>query len=188
MESTKLADYEKADGLLALILESAPYDYDALLAAGDNDLEWARREEPKYEAARMAYATLIQKYGARDDILFRMLRYFIRTDNGDEVEHLRVYYAGKPEVKVNAPVFAELGGYLVDHRRLDYAQDVLFRADKSQPGLAAVHYNLARYYRIVQSPTDEKKALDVTLRLMSGNDPLTSERLSMEIDTHTRLG
>ena len=63
-----------------------------------------------------------------------MLRYFIRTDKGDEVERLRAYYASRPEVKVDAGVFAELGGYLVDHRRLDYVQDVLFRADKAQPG------------------------------------------------------
>ena len=92
-----------------------------------------------------------------------MLRYFIRTDNGEEVERLRAYYATKPEVKVDAPVFAELGGYLVDHRRLDYVQDVLFRADKDQPGLYEVHYNLARYYRIVKNAADEKKALDATV-------------------------
>ena len=188
MESTRLADYEKADRLLRLILDDKMYDYDALLASGDNQIQWAERDPKKYEAARLTYATLIDKYGVKDDLLFRMLRYFIRTGNGDEVERLRAYYASRPEVKVDPYVYAELGGYLVEHRRLDYVQDVLFRADKVKPGLPEVHYNLARYYRIVQSPSDEKKALEYVLRLLKDTDPLTRRRLTIEIDTHTRLG
>jgi len=191
MESTRLADYEKADSLLKGFLDAHFDDYDALLASGDNNLLWAQRDKTKFEPARLAYATLLDKYGARDELLFRMLRYFIRTDNGEEVERLRAFYATRPEVKIDAPVFAELGGYLVDHRRLDYAQDVLFRADKTQPGLYEAHYNLARYYRIVKSPDDEKKALDATVKLLDltkNTDPVTRRRLAVEIDTHTRLG
>ena len=188
MESASLGDYKKADDLLNRILGTSMYDYEALLASGDNDLEWADSVPDKYAATRLAYATLIERYGAKDELLFRMLRYFIRTDNGTEVERLRAYYATRPDIKVDAGVYAELGGYLVDHRRLDYAQDVLFRADKTHPGLYEVHYNLARYYRIVQNADNEKLALDETLRLLSSSDPLTRKRLSIEIDTHTRLG
>ena len=191
MESARLADYEKADSLLKKFLDTHRDDYDALLASGDNDLLWAERDTQKFEPARLAYATLLDKYGARDELLFRMLRYFIRTDDGAEVERLRAFYATRPEVKIDAPVFAELGGYLVDHRRLDHAQDVLFRADKNQPGLYEVHYNLARYYRIVKSLTDEKKALDATLQVLDrtkNTDAVTRRRLTLEIDTHTRLG
>ena len=188
MESTKLADYEKADRLLRLILDEKMYDYDALLASGDNQIRWAERDPAKYEAARLTYATLIDNYGPKDDLLFRMLRYFIRTGNSDEVERLRVYYASRPDVKVDPDVYAELGGFLVDHRRLDYVQDVLFRADKVKPGLPEVHYNLARYYRVVGNPPDEKKALDHVVRLLSSTDALTHRRLTIEIDTHTRLG
>ena len=188
MESTQLADYEKADKLLQIILDRKRYDYDALLAAADNDMEWADRVEAKYEAARLAYATLIEKYGAKHELLFRMMRYFIRRDNGDEVERLRHYFASRPDVKVNPEVYAELGGYLVDHRRLDYVQEVLFRADKVRPNMPEVHYNLARYYNIVASPSDEKLALDAVVKLLQKTDPLTRKRLALEIDTHTRLG
>lgn len=188
MESTRLADYEKADTLLKRLLDRKVYDYEALLAAGDNDMEWGERVPVKLEAARLSYATLIEKYGVKDDLLFRMLRFFIRTDNAEEVERLRLYYASRPEVKVDAEAFAELGGYLVDHRRLEYAQDVLFRAEKVKPGLAEVHYNLARYYRIVKSVGDEKLALDAVVRSMKNTDPLTRKRLSIEIDTYTRRG
>jgi tetratricopeptide (TPR) repeat protein len=191
LESTRLADYAKADGLLKRYLDAHMYDYEALLASGDNYLRWAERDKTKYEPARLAYATLLDRYGVKDELLFRMLRYFIRTDNGNEVERLRAFYAARPDVKVDASAFAELGGYLIDHRRLDFAQDVLLRADAAQHGLYEVHYNLARYYRIVQDPDDEKKALDATkqiLDLTRNTDPLTARRLSVEIDTHTRLG
>jgi hypothetical protein len=188
LETTRLADYEKADRLLQRILDRDRYDYDALLASGDNDIEWADRTPEKYQAARLAYAMLLDKYGVKDELLFRMLRYFIRTDNGGEAERLRAYFASRPDTKIDAGVYAELGGYLIDHRRMDYAQDVLFAAEKAQHGLAEVHYNLARYYRLVQSPGDEKKALDAAVRMMKSSDPLTRKRIAMEIDTHTRLG
>ncbi len=191
LESNVLADYQKADALLKQYLDVHPKDYDALLASGDNYLAWAERTPAKYEAARLAYATLIQDYGARDDLLFRMLRYFIRTDNGEEVERLRAYYFARPDVKVDASAFAELGGYLVDHRRMDFVQEVLFRADKAQANLYEVHYNLARYYRLVQDYVDEKKALDATQKILDltrSTAPLTPRRLNVEIDNHTRLG
>jgi len=191
MESTQLADYQKADGLLKRYLDAHMYDREALLAAGDNYLLWADRDKTKYGPAELAYDTLIDRYGPKDELLFRKLRYYIRTDNGEKVEMLRAFYAARPDVKVDAAAFAELGGYLVDHRRLDFAQDVLLRAEKVQRGLLAVHYNLARYYRITQNADDEKKALDATKQILDLTRPtaaLTSQRLAIEIDTHTRLG
>ncbi len=191
LETTRLADYTKADGLLKGYLDTHLYDYDALLASGDNYLAWAERDRTRYEAARLAYATLIDRYGAKDELLFRMLRYFIRTDNAEEVERLRAYYTARPEEKIDPDAYAEMGGYLIDHRRLEYAQDVLLRADGVRHGILEVHYNLARYFRLVQDPDDEKKALDATkqiLDLTRNTEPLTVRRLGMEIDTHTRLG
>jgi tetratricopeptide (TPR) repeat protein len=188
MESQQMSAFKNADDILKRILDTRMYDYDALLLKGDNDLLWGESVKGKYESARLAFATLIEKYGAKDELLFRMLRYFIRTDNGLEVERLRMFYASRPDVKIDAAAFAELGGYLVDHRRLDWAQETLLRAEKNQPGLAEVHYNLARYYNIIQNPADEKKALDHTVRLMKDTDLRTRTRVSMEIDTHTRLG
>ena len=191
LESTRLADYAKADGLLKRYLDAHMYDYEALLASGDNYLAWADRDHAKYEPARLAYATLLEHYGVKDELLFRMLRYFIRTDNAEEVERLRAFYATRPEVKVDPDAYAELGGYLIDHRRLEFAQDVLLRADGVRHGILAVHYNLARYFRLVQDPEDEKKALDATKRILDltrNHEPLTVRRLGVEIDTHTRLG
>ena len=188
MESTRLADYKKADDILQMILGRNQYDFDALLAAGDNNLEWAATENARYEAARLDYATLIEKYGTRDELLFRMLRYFIRTNNPQEIERLRLYFASRPQQRVDPGVYAELGGYLIDHRQLDHAEEVLFKAEEARPNLAEIHYNLARYYRLTQRPDDEMLALTTTVKLLRPSDPLTPKRLAMEIDTHTRLG
>jgi hypothetical protein len=193
MESTALVDYAKADSLLKILLDRNPLDFDALLAAGDNNLEWAtaakdQKDSLRFQAARFDYATLIDRYGARDDLLFRMLRWFIRTNNPQEIERLRLYFASRPDIRVNPDVYAELGGYLVDHRQLDYAKDVLLKADQADSRLAEIHYNLARYYRITDQPQDELTALKVTLLRLSPTDPLSPKRIAMEIDTHTRLG
>ena len=193
MESTRLADFKKADDLLQILLDKNQYDFDALLAAGDNNLDWAgaekdRADSPRYNAARVDYATLIEHYGTRDELLFRMLRWFIRTDNPQEIERLRVYFASRPEMRVDPAVYAELGGYLVDHRQLDHAKDVLLKADEADSRLAEIHYNLARYYRLALQPDDELTALNATLLRLQPTDPLTPKRIAMEVDTHTRLG
>ncbi|HVP19503.1 MAG TPA: hypothetical protein VMU36_10930 [Spirochaetia bacterium] len=188
MESTALADFKKADDILKIILDKDQYDYDGLLAAGDNNLGWAATESSHYEMARLDYATLIDRYGTRDELLFRMLRYFIRTDNQQEIERLRLYFAARPNERVDPEAYAELGGYLIDHRMLDHAQEVLFKAEEARTGLAEVHYNLARYYRLTQRPDDELLALNAALKLLHPTDPLTPKRIAMEVDTHTRLG
>jgi len=193
MESTKLVDYKKADTLLGILLDKDQYDFDALIAAGDNNLDWATAENdktdsPRFKAARLDYAMLIEKYGTRDDLLFRMLRWFIRTDNPQEIERLRLYFASRPDVHVNPDVYAELGGYLIDHRRLDFAKEVLLKADQVDSRLAEIHYNLARYYRLTEQPGDELTALNATLLRLRPTDTLNPKRITMEVDTHTRLG
>ncbi len=195
MESRSLSNYEKADALLARLLDKDLYDYDALLAKGDNDLSWADSDANRFEDARRAYAALIGKHGQKDELLFRMLRYFIRVDKVEEVERLKAYYAARPKVRVDPEAYAEMGGYLADkgqagnRRYLNDVPEVLFRALKVRPDLPVIHYNLARYYRMVGDGAEERKALTAgVLPLLRGDDPLSKQRMTIEIDTHTRLG
>ncbi len=188
MMSTKLLDYKKADELLQRILDVKLYDYDALLASGDNDMEWAAEDPSRYEEARIAYASLIEKYGQKDETLFRMLRYFIRTDDYQEAERLRQYFAGREVKKVDAASYAELGGYLIDRNELSFAQDVLFKAMEAQRDLPEIHYNLARYYLAVKDPAEEMKALQGALMYLKRPGAVSRSRIVMEADSHTRLG
>jgi hypothetical protein len=195
MESRSMSNYEKADALLLRLLNKNLYDYDALLASGDNSLSWADSDPNRFDDARRAYAALIGRYGQKDELLFRMLRYFIRTDKVEEVERLKAYYSARPKVTVDPEAYAEMGGYLADkgqagnRRYLDDVPEVLFRALKVRPDLPVIHYNLGRYYRMVGDGAEERKALaQGVLPLLRGDDPLTKQRMTIEIDTHTRLG
>ena len=81
MEFEKLADYEYSTDILNnyLIEDKYKRDYEALLLLGDIYLEWGGVDYDKYDDARLAYAKIMNTYGVENKILFRMLRYFIRT-------------------------------------------------------------------------------------------------------------
>ena len=188
LESNILSNYRKAESLLNEVLDEEMYDFDALLASGDNYLAWAKDNPSKFENARVAYATLLQEYGGRPEILFRMLHYFIRTDNYDEVMRLKNQFQADPALKINPDIYAELGGYLIDKNRLNDVKDVLFRAMDVDRTIPEIHYHLARYYRDLQDYGEEEKALRNALRLLREVSPLTTERLAMLIDTYNRVG
>lgn len=188
LESSILSNYRKAESLLNTVLDESMYDFDALLASGDNYLEWAKEDTAMYEKARMAYATLLQEYGGRPDLLFRMLRYFIRTDNFDEVRRLKNQFQADPGLKIEPRIYAELGGYLIDKNQLNDVKEILFRVMEADRTLPEAHYHLARYYRDLEDYGEEEKALRNALRLLREVSPLTTERLAMLIDTYNRTG
>jgi len=109
LETYGRAAYAHSEELLEKILQIDKYiyDYEALLLSGDNYMEWALERPEKYENARLAFATLIQKYGERDELMFRMLEYFIRTDNLREVVTLKDYFQGIEKLDLNAEAYAE---------------------------------------------------------------------------------
>ena len=187
-----LAGYERADKLLGEVLARDIKDYDALLARGDNYLEWAREDESRYEEARFAYASIIDYYGERDEVLMRMLRYFIRTDNFDETRILKAYLDDKRNMRVDdglyASVYAELAGYWIDRGNYDSVPDMLFKAMNRKMNQPNIHYQLARYYRYVQDPKEEETALKAAIELLERMQPLDKKHLFMLIDSYNRRG
>ena len=188
-------------------IEGEPFDYDALLLRGDNFMRWAQDERAQYENARRAYARALEQHGARPELMFRFLRYFIETDNREEVLRLTQQFQADPELDVDPDIYARLGGYLIDKGALepdsgllDYARPVLNRAiaaadereDPEERVLPAAHYHLARYYRDLDDPVQEKRALDNALaefQYVEGRpEPLDGRAVGQFIDTHGRLG
>ena len=187
-----LAGYERADTLLGEILERDVKDYEALLARGDNYLEWAWEDESRYEEARFAYASIIDYYGEKDEVLLRMLRYFIRTDNFDDTRTLKAYLDDKRNMRVDdglyASVYAELAGYWIDRGSYDSVPDMLFKAMGRKMNQPNIHYQLARYYRYVQDPREEETALKAAIELLERMQPLDKKHLFMLIDSYSRRG
>lgn len=169
-------------------------DLEKLLLLGDNYMDWAREEPDQYEKARYLYATLLRDKpgGNSDEVLLRMLRYFIRTDNTDEVERLLPLYKEKERINADATlqsrVFSELAGWLIDKDRVLESRDFIMLAEKADRTVPDLHYQYARYFRGIYNTDGEKDALTNALGFLSRGDYSDGEHLFMKIDSHRRLG
>ena len=156
-----------------------------LLLLGDVYLEWADEAPAKYEDARRTYATLLERYGDTDTYLERMLLYFIRVDKLEEVLPLKAHFLADPKKsELGAETLAELGGYLLDKGKLEDVRDILLSAVKKDDAVPEAHYNLARYFRRAGDPTEERKALDNSVRTFAALPGLGGRRAGMYIDSN----
>ncbi|TVR02638.1 MAG: hypothetical protein EA403_08725 [Spirochaetaceae bacterium] len=197
LESQILGNYEKAEALLERILDRDVSHYAALLAAGDNYLAWASEDPARFENARLSYARLINAHGDTDELLFRMLRFFIRAhgihgDYHQEILQLKNLFEGDSRIDVDPEIYAELAGYLLDRDRVAQVYDILMRANRRAVGMdlpvPEIHYQLARFFRRMDNPVEEERALRNSVRFFGAVEPLDRRNLRMLIDTHGRLG
>jgi tetratricopeptide (TPR) repeat protein len=200
METNYLRNYAKADTLLRRhILDYSVWDQDALLALGDNSLDWGETEPERLEDARESYAKLLERYGQTDPVLERMLKYFIRTDNLGEVLPLQDYFMYSAKRRISAPALAELGGYLLDKRtekvrgvpneyldRIEDIRDVLLRAIRADPMLPESYYHLSRYYEYFENANDEGLTLERANAAFDAAKEETPKRLGYRIDALRR--
>jgi tetratricopeptide (TPR) repeat protein len=197
LESEVLHNYPKAEQILKRYLsadETKDRDYDALLALGDNYLAWADEDTAKFEDARNSYANLIQEYGERDELLFRMMRYFIRSDlvegrqNWNEVDKLRQYFQSDPNAEIETDAYAELGGYILAKGKIENVREVLYRAMDTDETVPEIHYHLAEYFKRTNQPLRQRNALEDALYYFEEAKPLNRRELTNYIDTYNDLG
>ena len=202
LETNYIGDYQSADNILRRnILDYNPLDRDALLALGDNALVWGEYDRERLEDARESYARYMEKYGRSDPLLERMLKYFIRTDNLEEVLALQTYFMGSTKRNISASALAELGGYLLDKRyekvkgvpnayldSIGGIRDILLRAVRQDSMLPETYYHLARYYHFFENHNDEKLTLDLAVRVFDAAREETPKRIKYHIYTLRRYG
>ncbi|MDR2019695.1 MAG: tetratricopeptide repeat protein [Treponema sp.] len=200
MATNELMDYALAEQILRKnILDYAIDDQEGLTALGDNFLAWGEEDPSKYDAAREAFARLLEKYGRRDPYLERMLLYFIRTDNLGETIALQQYFMDTRKSKISAATLAELGGYLLDKRseevrgvpdenlgRIDGIRDILFRAIQIDPNLPESHYHLARYYNHFGNSGVEQQTLEAAIRAFDAAGRESAKRTRYRLDAERR--
>jgi tetratricopeptide (TPR) repeat protein len=106
------------------------------------------------------------------------------------VMELKKYFQSKKNADVEADIYAQLGGYLIDKNEYTDVRDILDRARKADPSVPETHYHLARYFRVMKEPGEEKKALVEAKTLYREVPPLsfTEESLRRYIDSYNRLG
>jgi tetratricopeptide (TPR) repeat protein len=200
METQYLRNYAKAEDLLRRnILDYAPNDKEGLLALGDNSLAWGEIDASKYEDARFSYARLLERYGWTDPVVERMMKYFIRTDNLQEVLPLQAYFMDNKRRKISADSLAELGGYLLDKRleevrgipneyveRIEGIRDVLLRAVQTDPDLPEPHYHLSRYYQSLGNTYEERITIETAIRAFDSSPEGSIRRINYRIDAQKR--
>jgi len=205
LNTNYLMNYEKANNLLQKqILDFAPNDYQGLLAAGDNFLNWADSDPSKYydkyDDARFSYARLLEKYGWQPPIVERMMKYFIRTDNLGETLKLRVWFENDPKKrKLSPPSLAELGGYLLDKQlekptgvpnfyveSIESVRAMLLQAIAGDLYLPEPHYHLARYYHNLGNVHEERLTLENAIRAFDLAKQETVKRRLYRVDAHYR--
>ncbi|MDR2538011.1 MAG: tetratricopeptide repeat protein [Treponema sp.] len=200
METNHLFNYQKADSLIREnILDHAVNDREALLARGDNALDWGGVEPEKYETAQESFARYIEYYGHTDPLDERMLKYFIRTDNLGYVIPLQHYFMEIPDTSISASTLSELGEYLLDKKiekvsgvpdeyidDIDGINDVLLRSVRLDPTLPEPHYHLARYYNYLQSALEERVTLETALKAFDATSRESVKLMDMRIDAERR--
>ncbi len=189
MESEVLLDYSKAEAVLKrTILDWSPKDADAILLSGDNYLAWAddlpagAERDARLESARKAYASLVRMKGRKDAYMGRMARYFIRADKLKEILPIKEYLLSEKKAKVDALVYAELGGYLIDRELLDGVQPLLMAGASRDPALPETHYQLARFFRATGVREEERKAIMKAIASYDALPALTKRRAAERID------
>ena len=189
LQSRILADYERAQDLYSILLFRDEFHYEALLGQGDNYLRHAAEEPDRYEDARLAYAHLLSRYGDTDEILMRFLRLFVRRDNLDRVDEIvTVFERITPDAAIDAEIYAEAAGYLLDNGRIQDVRDMLVKSYQTSPRVPEIHYQLARYNRRTEAPQQEREALDNALITYEESQPLDRRGLRQFIDTMIRSG
>ncbi|MBB6481126.1 periplasmic flagellar collar protein FlcA [Spirochaeta isovalerica] len=192
METYDTANYSHAEEILRQVLSVKVNDYEAMLAFGDNYFEWSDEDPAKLEDARFVYATILDSVGGRDEILLRMLRYFLKRKDDVNIRQLKETFAESKETGADpayfSKVFSELGGYLLDEGEPAEALSILFRAEEVYDEIPDVHYQLARYFRVNEDDNMEELALRKVLFYLDRQTPLKKDKIFMKLDTHRRRG
>ncbi|TFG65356.1 MAG: tetratricopeptide repeat protein [Spirochaetales bacterium] len=188
MESALLSDYGKAEALLNTLLDQMMYDRDALFMQADNYLRWGEEDMQKYNSAGDVLKVVTEKHGGTQEVLYRLLTLYIKTDNEPYVMATMKTLRSLNRLKVEPIAFADLAGYLIGKDHIDDVNNILSQALDADNTVPEVFYNFAKFYRRIENPQKEETALKDALKLLENLYPISKPRRKILIDTYNRLG
>jgi len=148
-----------------------------------------------FESARLDYTGLIAKEGPTDFLLSKMLRYFIRTGNTEEVEKLQRNFLSKQHLKPDPEAIAELSGILIDKaqgslRLIDEAKKLAVKTLDEGAVDPALYYQIARANRFDNDSQKEETLLNGAIasyrKIENDVHPLDRWELQNYIDSMIR--
>ncbi len=161
MELYDLANYERAEEITRReVLDYHVNDADGILMLGDVFLEWGTEKDPeKLSLAKEQYMQLIQLYKPNDLYNSRLMRYYMRSDNFQQVLNYRKMFEENKKAKLAAEDWTELGGYLLGklygpiapseeflRYQIEGLLKLLIKAKDMDPSNPIAWYNLGNYY------------------------------------------
>ncbi|MEJ2664950.1 MAG: hypothetical protein P8107_13075, partial [Spirochaetia bacterium] len=187
-------EYSKANDVLNThILNRELFHYEGMLAAADNYLKWGDVDSSHYEDALRTYQQLHERYPAKNEVMLRLLNYFIHVNNPVQVEWYKNYFKERQFQPADAIVFARLAGYLIDRNEMEDVKDILTKAIDADNTIPESYYEFARYYNRLNQPEAEGKVLLATPEIFKKffeNNPekRTPARIKDYILTYNLLG
>ncbi|OQY31769.1 MAG: hypothetical protein B6241_13205 [Spirochaetaceae bacterium 4572_59] len=185
-------DYEKSAEILSLGLDQSLHHYKLMLALGDNYMRWSEEDPAKLEEARYQYASVLARYRNRDEVVLRMLRYFLARKDDHNIRMLGNIFNKKSTIKADSYFSSEtlslLGGYFIDTNNVSEAKDFLFKAEKINETVPEVHYQLSRYFNKTYNLGQEKSALQKALYFIDQKAILSTNQVFMKIGIYRRRG
>ncbi|MCL2520514.1 MAG: hypothetical protein FWE37_05885 [Spirochaetaceae bacterium] len=182
------ADFARADAIYEQFLNTVnKNDYQIMMAQGDNLMEWGDEDPYFFERARIVYASILSTRFT-DDLRVRLLNYFIKTNQPQEIRRMVALTVELPRPVVHAQIYANLAGWYLDNREYHNVVEVLRLALEHDETVPAVHYQLARYFNIINERAEERMALNLARAHLEMQTPFSRAQLEMSINIYARLG
>jgi len=167
-------------------------DKEILLKLGDTYFLWGELDSSHYEDARYIYSYIRDFIYGGDEVVLRMLRYFLVMDIRDEIERWIPVYMEKEKIYADdtflSETMSELAGWLLDRRRFGEAEQILEKANEADKRIPDMHYQYARYFRMIHNRERERGALTNALGYLSRDNLSRKKYIFMKIDSYKRLG
>lgn len=202
MELNDLSNYSNAEEIVRRqVLDYHVNDADGILMLGDVFLEWGTERDPaKLEDAKEQYLKLLQLYKPTNLYNSRMMRYYIRSDNLQQVITYQKMFE-QDEKSLEPRDWTELSGYLLEklygplspsEENLRYQIEGVRKllvlsatVDKDNP---VAYYNLSNYYINTNEVSHVEKTLQQALDKFSSAKQLNKREIYKYIDAYRLLG
>ncbi len=204
MELYDLANYERAEEITRReVLDYHVNDADGILMLGDVFLEWGTEKDPsKLDLAKEQYMLLIQLYKPNDLYNSRLMRYYIRSDNFQQVLSYRKMFEENKKSNLSAEDWTELGGYLLEklygplapseeylRYQIEGLLKLLIKAKDLDETNPIAWYNLGNYYvKTNDSISNIDYSLKKALECFNKAPQLKKRDIYKYIDSYRLLG
>ena len=110
----RLGEYVDANSILDEVISYYLYDYEALMAKGDNYFQWAQREPIYYKDSINSYTILLSKYGRKKEILFKLFNVYIEAGVEREAENVNSFIKANSKLDIDEVVYTKYAKTLID--------------------------------------------------------------------------